>query len=93
MKIKTNSRLYNILILYKTLLEYFSTTVYLLSVISVTKTRKLLVLKPSESIHENSRFIRGNLRSRKISFANVNARKSTANLSVNTTLDTKLRMF
>ena len=36
MKIKTNSRLYNIyIILYKTLLEYFSTTVYLLSVISV----------------------------------------------------------
>ena len=35
MKIKTNSRLYNIFILYKTLLEYFSTTVYLLSVISV----------------------------------------------------------
>ena len=30
-----NSRLYNIFILYKTLLEYFSTTVYLLSVISV----------------------------------------------------------
>ena len=89
MKIKTNSRLYNIFILYKTLLEYFSTTVYLLSVISVTKTRKLLVLKPSESIHENSRFIRGNLRSRKISFANVNARKSTANLSVNTTFDIK----
>ena len=50
MKIKTNSRLYNIFILYKTLLEYFSTTVYLLSVISVTKTRKLLVLKPSKEV-------------------------------------------
>ena len=31
---------YYIFILYKTLLEYFSTTVYLLSVISVTKTRR-----------------------------------------------------
>ena len=88
-----NSRLYNIIILYKTLLEYFFN--YCLSVICYFcyQTRKLLVLKPSESIHENSRFIRGNLRSRKISFANVNARKSTANLSVNTTFDIKLRMF
>ena len=97
MKIKTNSRLYNIFILYKTLLEYFSTTVYLLSVICyllfLLPNSQLLVLKPSESIHENSRFIRGNLRSRKISFANMNARKSTANLSVNTTFDIKLRMF
>ena len=82
---------YIIFILYKTLLEYFSTTVYLL--FQLPKLAKLLVLKPSESIHENSRFIRGNLRSRKISFANVNARKSTANLSVNTTFDIKLRMF
>ena len=52
MKIKTNSRLYNIFILYKTLIEYFSTTVYLLSVISVTKTRKIARI---ETIRKHSR--------------------------------------
>ena len=57
MKIKTNSRLYNIFILYKTLLEYFSTTVYLLSVISVILLRCMVSgLWFMEEVHTHKAF-------------------------------------